>query len=96
MSLPAGAQPIYMPRWVRIVAILIGFLIILPPLMHMVAHTWLMIQGLDVLETGSDWPRVAQIVIGAAIGFPDPIVRLVRGWRRAPETGERRIDGRDR
>jgi len=91
MNLPSMAQPVYMPIWVRVLAIAVGLLIILPPLAHMSAHTYLMLSGLDVVETGNDWARVAQIVVGAGIGFPDPVVRLVRGWRRAPDkTDERR------
>lgn len=97
MSLPSPTQPVYMPLWVRVVAIAFGAMIALPAAFHMAAHTYLMINRITVVETGSDWARVAQIVVGAAIGFPDPIVRLVRGWRRAPtETGERRTDGSDR
>lgn len=96
MNLPTPAQPIYMPTWVRIWAIILGSIIALPPVMHMVVHVWLMAHQERVVEAGNDWARVVQIVVGMAVAFPDPIVRLVRGWRRAPATGERRIDGGDR
>jgi len=97
MSLPALAQPVYMPTWVRVWAIIIGSVIALPPVLHMVVHVWMMAHQVKVVEGGNDWARVVQIVVGMAVAFPDPIVRLVRGWRRAPEdTEERRIERKRR
>ena len=95
-ALPPSLQPIYMPLWFRLVALVFGAVIAIPPALHVAVHAYLMLHGTTVVEAGSELARLGQIVVGSAVAFPDPIVRLVRGWRRAPETGERRTDGRDR
>ena len=77
MALPESVRPIYMPRWLRVAAIALGVLIIAPPIVHMFAHTVLMFRGIELHGTGSDWPRVALIVLGAGVGFPDPVVRMI-------------------
>lgn len=95
MELPESVRPICMPRWVRVAAIVLGLLIITPPIMHMVAHTVMMFRGIEFHETGSDWARVALIVLGAGVGFPDPMVRMIAAWRgrKTGKTDEHRTGG---
>jgi|SRR3989304_1630475 len=95
MNVASTFQPIYLPRWVRVAAIALGVLIIAPPIVHMFAHTVLMFRGIELHETGSDWPRVALIVLGAGVGFPDPVVRMIAAWRgrKSGKTDEHRTGG---
>ena len=95
MALPESVRPIYMPRWLRVAAIALGVLIIAPPIVHMFVHTVLMFRGIELHETGSDWPRVALIVLGAGVGFPDPVVRMIAAWRgrKTGKTDEHRTGG---
>lgn len=90
MSNPPSIRPVYMPWWLRIVAIVVGLAIATPPLAHMIAHISMMVQGLPIAETGSDWARFAQIALGVGVGFPDPVIGMIRAWRgRRDDTSER-------
>lgn len=81
-ALRSMVTPIYMPLWLRIPAVILGLAILLPALIHNAVHVWLLVQGAPLPEhTGSDWARFAQIVLGAGIGFPDPVVGMIRAWR---------------
>ena len=95
MDLPEVVRPIYMPAALRVAAIALGLVIIAPPIIHMFAHTVLMFRGIESHETGSDWPRVALIVLGAGVGFPDPVVRMIAAWRgrKTGKTNEHRTGG---
>lgn len=76
--------PVYMPVWVRVLAIAVGLLILAPPLIHTISHVYLTVMHPDVAErlhTSSDWPRLVQIIVGAGIGFPDPVIGMIRAWR---------------
>ena len=83
MAMPDGLRPIYMPAALRVAAIALGVL------------TVLMFRGIESHETGSDWPRVALIVLGAGVGFPDPVVRMIAAWRgrKTGKTNEHRTGG---
>jgi len=82
MTLRDAVRPVYLPSWVRVGAIAFGGLIALPPIAHMLAHVWLMLHGVQSTDTGSDWPKVVLIVVGAGIGFPDPVIGMILAWRR--------------